>query len=114
MAAVFLAQATDTPLTVVQQIVLIAVCLLTSKGAAAITGSGFIVLAATLGSIGHVPVASIALLLGIDRFMSEARALTNFIGTAVATVVISKWEGELDGEQFARVLDNPDAVKLSF
>jgi aerobic C4-dicarboxylate transport protein len=114
MAAVFLAQATDTPLTVAQQIVLIAVCLLTSKGAAAITGSGFIVLAATLGSIGHVPVASIALLLGIDRFMSEARALTNFIGTSVATVVIAKWEGELDGEQFARVLDNPDAVKLSF
>ena len=114
MAAVFLAQATDTPLTLVHQIVLVAVCLLTSKGAAAIPGSGFIVLAATLGSIGHVPVASIALLLGIDRFMSEARALTNFIGTAVATVVISKWEGELDSQQFARILDNPDAVKLSF
>ncbi|WP_050043594.1 dicarboxylate/amino acid:cation symporter [Bradyrhizobium sp. LTSPM299] len=114
MAAVFLAQATDTPLTIVHQIVLVAVCLLTSKGAAAIPGSGFIVLAATLGTIGHVPVASIALLLGIDRFMSEARALTNFIGTAVATVVISKWEGELDTQQFAHILDNPDAVKLSF
>ncbi|WP_426435912.1 dicarboxylate/amino acid:cation symporter [Bradyrhizobium genosp. P] len=114
MAAVFLAQATDTPLTVAHQIVLVVVCLLTSKGAAAIPGSGFIVLAATLDSIGHVPVASIALLLGIDRFMSEARALTNFIGTAVATVVISKWEGELDSRQLAHILDNPDAVKLSF
>jgi aerobic C4-dicarboxylate transport protein len=113
MAGIFLAQATDTPLSLTQQIGLVAVCLLTSKGAAAVTGSGFIVLAATLDSIGHVPVASIALLLGIDRFMSEARALTNFIGTAVATVVISKWEGELDTECFARVLDSPDTTKLS-
>ncbi|MHC2433902.1 Na+/H+-dicarboxylate symporter [Bradyrhizobium sp. USDA 4451] len=76
-------------------------------------GSGFIVLAATLGSIGHVPVASIALLLGIDRFMSEARALTNFIGTAVATVVVARWEGDLDRAQFVRALDNPDAATLS-
>ncbi|WP_213773742.1 dicarboxylate/amino acid:cation symporter [Bradyrhizobium sp. dw_78] len=114
MAAVFLAQATDTPLSLLQQIGIIVVCLLTSKGAAAIPGSGFIVLAATLGSVGHVPVASIALLLGIDRFMSEARALTNFIGTAVATIVVSKWEGELDVEHLAHVLDNPNGVKLSF
>jgi aerobic C4-dicarboxylate transport protein len=114
MAAVFLAQATDTPLSLLQQIGLVAICLLTSKGAAAIPGSGFIVLAATLGSVGHVPVASMALLLGIDRFMSEARALTNFIGTAVATVVVSKWEGELDAKHFAHILDNPDEVKLSF
>jgi len=113
MASVFLAQATDTPLSLTQQIGLVVVCLLTSKGAAAVPGSGFIVLAATLGSIGHVPVASIALLLGIDRFMSEARALTNFIGTAVATVVVSRWEGELDRAQFARALDNPDAATLS-
>jgi aerobic C4-dicarboxylate transport protein len=113
MATVFLAQATDTPLSVLQQIGLIAVCLLTSKGAAAIPGSGFIVLAATLGAIGHVPVASIALLLGIDRFMSEARALTNFIGTAVATIVVSKWEGELDAPHLAYILDNPNDVKLS-
>jgi aerobic C4-dicarboxylate transport protein len=114
MATVFLAQATDTPLSLLQQIGLIAVCLLTSKGAAAIPGSGFIVLAATLGSVGHVPVASIALLLGVDRFMSEARALTNFIGTAVATIVVSKWEGELNAQHFAHVLENPDEVKLSF
>jgi aerobic C4-dicarboxylate transport protein len=113
MAAVFLAQATDTPLSLLQQIALIAVCLLTSKGAAAITGSGFIVLAATLDSVGHVPVAAIALLLGIDRFMSEARALTNFVGTAVATVVISKWEGELDSQHFGHILDNPDDIRLS-
>src|SRR6201996_8046841 len=114
MAAVFLAQATDTPLPILQQLVLIAVCLIASKGAAAITGSGFIVLAAVMGSIGHVPVASIALLLGIDRFMSEARALTNFIGTAVATVIVAKWEGELDRQHLNRILDNPDAAKLSF
>jgi aerobic C4-dicarboxylate transport protein len=113
MAAVFLAQATDTPLPLIEQIALVTVSLLTSKGAAAIPGSGFIVLAATLSTVGHVPVAAIALLLGIDRFMSEARALTNFIGTAVATVVISKWEGELDNAHFARVLDNPESVQLS-
>jgi len=113
MAAVFLAQATDTPMAISEQIVLVIVCLIASKGAAAVTGSGFIVLAATIGAVGHVPVASIALLLGIDRFMSEARALTNFIGTAVATVVVAKWEGELDQERFALSLDNPEAPKLS-
>jgi aerobic C4-dicarboxylate transport protein len=113
MAAVFLAQATDTPMSISEQIVLVAVCLIASKGAAAVTGSGFIVLAATIGTVGHVPVASIALLLGIDRFMSEARALTNFIGTAVATVVVAKWEGELDQGRFASSLDNPEATKLS-
>lgn len=113
MAAVFLAQATNTPLSIVQQLTMLAVCLLTSKGAAAIPGSGFIVLAATLGSVGHVPVAAIALLLGIDRFMSEARALTNFIGTAVATIVVARWEGELDRERLARVLEKPSAVRLA-
>jgi aerobic C4-dicarboxylate transport protein len=105
--------ATDTPMPISEQIVLVIVCLIASKGAAAVTGSGFIVLAATIGAVGHVPVASIALLLGIDRFMSEARALTNFIGTAVATVVVAKWEGELDQERFALSLDNPEAPKLS-
>src|ERR1700744_6210804 len=107
MAAVFRAQPPEPPRPISQQLVLIAVCLIASKGAAAITGSGFIVLAAVMGSIGHVPVASIALLLGIDRFMSEARALTNFIGTAVATVIVAKWEGELDHARFAQSLDNP-------
>jgi len=96
MALVFLAQATNTHLTLLQQIGILLVLLLTSKGAAAVTGSGFIVLAATLSSVGHVPVASLALILGIDRFMSQARALTNFTGTAVATIVVAKWENELD------------------
>src|SRR6476469_10795242 len=96
MAAIFLAQATNTELTLWQQLGIIGVLLLTSKGAAGVTGSGFIVLAATLASVGSIPVASIALILGVDRFMSEARALTNLIGNGVATVVISKWEGALD------------------
>ncbi len=96
MAAVFIAQATDTPMTLLQQITLLAVLLLTSKGAAGVTGSGFIVLAATLSAVGNVPVAGLALILGIDRFMSEARALTNLVGNGVATLVVAKWCGELD------------------
>src|SRR5450830_1640234 len=96
MAAVFIAQATNTPMTLTQQITLLAVLLLTSKGAAGVTGSGFIVLAATLSAVGGVPVAGLALILGIDRFMSEARALTNLIGNGVATVVVAKWTGDLD------------------
>ena len=96
MAAVFLAQATNTPMDIGQQITLLLVLLLTSKGAAGVTGSGFIVLAATLPTVGHIPVAAIALIFGIDRFMSEGRALTNIIGNAVATVVVAKWEKEID------------------
>lgn len=96
MAAVFLAQATDTPLDLAQQVTLLLVLLLTSKGAAGVTGSGFIVLAATLPTVGHVPVGAIALIFGIDRFMSEGRAITNIIGNTVATVVVAKWEKELD------------------
>jgi len=96
MAALFLAQATNTDLSLVQQLGIIGVLLLTSKGAAGVTGSGFIVLAATLSSVGHIPVASIALILGVDRFMSEARARTSLIGNGVATVVVSRWEGALD------------------
>ena len=101
MAAVFIAQATNTPLSLGQQLTILGVLLLTSKGAAAVTGGGFITLAATLGAIGTVPVAGLALLLGIDRFMSEARAITNLIGNGVATMVVAKWEGALD-EQRAR------------
>ena len=104
MAAVFVAQATNVPLTLGQQISILAVLLLTSKGAAAVTGGGFITLAATLSTTGHVPVAGLALLLGIDRFMSEARAITNLIGNGVATMVIAKWEGALDMEQARAVL----------
>ncbi|WP_176667886.1 dicarboxylate/amino acid:cation symporter [Variovorax sp. SG517] len=96
MAAVFIAQATNTDMTLTQQLTLLAVLLLTSKGAAGVTGSGFIVLAATLSAVGHVPVAGLALILGIDRFMSEARALTNLIGNGVATLVVAKWTGDLD------------------
>ena len=99
MAAVFIAQATDTPLTLSHQLALLAVLLLTSKGAAGVTGSGFITLAATLPTVGHVPVAGLTLILGIDRFMSEARAITNIIGNAAATLIISKWEHELDEEK---------------
>ncbi len=105
MAAVFIAQATDTPMTLTQQLTLLAVLLLTSKGAAGVTGSGFIVLAATLSAVGHVPVAGLALILGIDRFMSEARALTNPVGNGVATVVVGKWTGELDAQRLHAVLD---------
>jgi len=106
MAAVFIAQATDTPMTLMQQLTLLGVLLLTSKGAAGVTGSGFIVLAATLSAVGGVPVAGLALILGIDRFMSEARALTNLIGNGVATVVVGKWTGDLDTARMQAVLNN--------
>ena len=99
MAAVFLAQATNTPLDLGHQITLLLVLLLTSKGAAGVTGSGFIVLAATLPTVGHIPVAAIALIFGIDRFMSEGRAITNIIGNTVATIVVAKWEKEIDMEK---------------
>ena len=112
MAAVFIAQATNTPMDLSQQITLLLVLLLTSKGAAGVTGSGFIVLAATLGAVGQVPVAGIALILGIDRFMSEARALTNLVGNGVATVVVGKLTGDLDAERMNKVLNN-DASVLS-
>jgi aerobic C4-dicarboxylate transport protein len=96
MAAVFIAQATNTTMSLMQQLTLLAVLLVTSKGAAGVTGSGFIVLAATLSAVGGVPVAGLALILGVDRFMSEARALTNLIGNGVATIVVAKWVKELD------------------
>ena len=96
MAAIFVAQATNTDLSLSQQLTLLAVLLLTSKGAAAVTGSGFITLAATLSVVPTIPVAGLALIVGVDRFMSEIRALTNLVGNGVATIVISKWEGELD------------------
>jgi aerobic C4-dicarboxylate transport protein len=113
MAAIFLAQATNTELTLWQQLGIIGVLLLTSKGAAGVTGSGFIVLAATLASVGTIPVASIALILGVDRFMSEARALTNLVGNGVATVVIAKWEGALDQKRMRQVLDHETDLEAS-
>ncbi|HWD30370.1 dicarboxylate/amino acid:cation symporter [Pseudomonas caricapapayae] len=106
MAAVFIAQATDTTMDITHQITLLLVLLVASKGAAGVTGSGFIVLAATLSAVGHLPVAGLALILGIDRFMSEARALTNLIGNAVATVVVAKWVNELDEDKLRTELDS--------
>jgi aerobic C4-dicarboxylate transport protein len=106
MAAVFIAQATNTPMSITQQVTLLAVLLLTSKGAAGITGSGFIVLAATLSAVGGVPVAGLALILGIDRFMSEARALTNLIGNGVATIVVGKWGNDVDMVRLNKHLNN--------
>ena len=104
MAAVFIAQATNISMTLTQQLTLLAVLLLTSKGAAGVTGSGFIVLAATLSAVGSVPVGGLALILGIDRFMSEARAITNVIGNGVATIVIARWTGDLDTATLDRQL----------
>ena len=105
MAAVFIAQATNTHMDIWHQITLIVVLLLSSKGAAGVTGRGFIVLAATLSAVGHLPVAGLALILGIDRFMSEARALTNLVGNGVATIVVAKWCGQLDEGQLKATLN---------
>ena len=104
LAALFIAQACNVELSIGQQLLLLGVAMLSSKGAAGVTGAGFITLAATLSIVPDVPVAGMALILGVDRFMSECRSLTNFIGNAVATVVVSRWEGKLDREQFARAM----------
>ena len=104
MAAIFLAQATNHPMTFGQQIGLMLIAMITSKGASGVTGAGFIALAATLQSVPDFPVASMAILVGIDRFMSECRALTNLVGNGVATLVISRWEGEVTGEQLSTAL----------
>jgi aerobic C4-dicarboxylate transport protein len=112
MATLFLAQATNTDLSLMQQLGILAVLLLTSKGAAGVTGSGFIVLAATLSSVGTIPVASIALILGIDRFMSEARALTNLVGNGVATIVVAKWENAIDMARLQHHLTRASDIEL--
>ncbi|MBI3503215.1 MAG: dicarboxylate/amino acid:cation symporter [Proteobacteria bacterium] len=117
MAAIFIAQATNVELSLGQQLAILGVLLLTSKGAAAVTGGGFITLAATLSTIDTLPVAGLALLLGVDRFMSEARAITNLIGNGVATVVVAAWEGELDRDRLAAALDGrlpeEDAIEVA-
>ncbi len=110
MAAVFLAQATNTPLDLQQQLSLLVIAMITSKGASGVTGAGFVTLAATLAAVPSVPIASLALLVGIDRFMSEARALTNLIGNGVATVVISRWEQEVTPQQLEQNLTTPPGV----
>ena len=107
MAVMFLAQATGTPLDLKQQIGLLVVAMLTSKGASGVTGAGFVVLAATLSAVKTVPVESMALLLGIDRFMSECRSVTNFIGNSVATIAVTRWEGEISRETLRENLRNP-------
>lgn len=117
MAAIFIAQATNTQMDIIHQITLLVVLLLSSKGAAGVTGSGFIVLAASISAVGHLPLAGLALILGIDRFMSEARALTNLIGNGVATIVIAKWCKQLDNNQLQAALSNKstpnDEIKIS-
>jgi len=104
LAALFIAQAMNVDLTLGQQLTLLLVAILSSKGAAGVTGAGFITLAATLSVVPTVPVAGMALILGVDRFMSECRSLTNFIGNAVATVVIARWENALDREALNQAL----------
>jgi aerobic C4-dicarboxylate transport protein len=111
MAAVFIAQATNTPLTLGQQLGILAVLLLTSKGAAGVAGSGFITLAATLSAIPTLPVAGLALLIGIDRFMSTARAVTNLTGNGLATIVVAKWDGALDMRRLTRVFDGETVLE---
>src|SRR6266545_2024125 len=107
MAAVFVAQVSGVDLTMREQVSILAILLLTSKGAAGVTGSGFITLAATLAAVPSIPPAGLALLVGVDRFMSEVRAITNLIGNAVATVAIARWDRALDLDRARRVLDNP-------
>ncbi|WP_421292711.1 dicarboxylate/amino acid:cation symporter [Aeromonas taiwanensis] len=111
MAAVFIAQATNTPLDLFHQLTLLVVLLISSKGAAGVTGSGFIVLAATISAVGHLPLAGLALILGIDRFMSEARALTNLIGNGVATLVVARYCDQLDEEKMQEALAKPVSAK---
>ena len=112
-AAIFLAHATDTPMTLMQQIGLLLVMLITSKGAAGVTGSGFIVLAATLETTGKIPVAALAIIFGIDRFMSEIRTFTNFIGNTVGTLVVAKWDGALDMSKAGEILAGSEKSKTS-
>jgi aerobic C4-dicarboxylate transport protein len=104
IAALFIAQATNVHLSLRQQLFILAVLMLNSKGAATVTGGGFITLAATLSALGTIPVAGIALILGVDRFMSEMRSLTNLVGNSVATIVVARWEGQFDDVHAASVL----------
>jgi len=112
IAAIFVAQATNTQLTFSQEAFLLLILMLSSKGSAAVTGGGFITLSATLQAVGTVPVAGLTLLLGVDRFMSEMRALTNLVGNGVATIVVAKWEKELDVDRMMRILDG-DEIPLT-
>jgi aerobic C4-dicarboxylate transport protein len=110
LAILFLAQATNTPLTIGQELGILVIAMITSKGASGVTGAGFVTLAATLAIVPDIPIQSLAILLGIDKFMSECRALTNLVGNGVATVVISRWEGELDADKLHETMAHPLAV----
>jgi aerobic C4-dicarboxylate transport protein len=110
MAALFVAQALNIDLTMRQQLTVLGVAMLTSKGASGVTGAGFITLAATLAVVPSIPVAGLALILGIDRFMSEARSITNFIGNGVAAVVVARWEGELDTARLTEELSGRSSM----
>ena len=110
LATLFLAQATNTPLTFIQELGILVIAMITSKGASGVTGAGFVTLAATLAIVPDIPIQSLAILLGIDKFMSECRALTNLIGNGVATIVISRWEGELDKHALHETMAHP--IKL--
>jgi aerobic C4-dicarboxylate transport protein len=107
LATLFLAQATNTPLTIGQELTILGIAMLTSKGASGVTGAGFVTLAATLSIIPDIPIQSLAILLGIDKFMSECRALTNLVGNGVATIVVSRWEGELDTARLHDAMAHP-------
>src|SRR4029078_5786302 len=110
LAILFLAQATNTPLTLAQMAVILVIAMVTSKGASGVTGAGFVTLAATLAVVPAVPIESLAILVGIDKFMSECRALTNLVGNGVATIVISRWEGELDVDKLQETMAHPVTV----
>src|SRR5882762_3704450 len=110
LATLFLAQATNTPLTIGQELGILVIAMITSKGASGVTGAGFVTLAATLQIVPDIPIQSIAILLGIDKFMSECRALTNLVGNGVATIVISRWEGELDADKLHETMAHPIRV----
>jgi aerobic C4-dicarboxylate transport protein len=110
LATLFLAQATNTPLSFGQELGILFIAMITSKGASGVTGAGFVTLAATLAIVPDIPIQSLAILLGIDKFMSECRALTNLVGNGVATIVISRWEGELDAGQLKTAMAHPIAV----
>jgi aerobic C4-dicarboxylate transport protein len=110
LATLFLAQATNTHLTIGQELWILVIAMITSKGASGVTGAGFVTLAATLSIVPDIPIQSLALLLGIDKFMSECRALTNLVGNGVATVVISRWEGELDAGKLHHTMAHPITI----
>jgi aerobic C4-dicarboxylate transport protein len=113
LATLFLAQATNTHLTIWQELSLLGVAMLTSKGASGVTGAGFITLAATLAVVPDIPIAALAVLVGVDRFMSECRALTNLVGNGVATLVVARWEGALDRDRLSRELHRGPSPALA-